>query len=212
MSICDGNLKGKKELTALGLIIGRRTTATDLPQTVAALHSVVGLAAVLTSFGSVMAHIGGADISTLHMVAGYLGVLIGRIPLIINSIALLIWLGGVTFTGSVVAFLKLAGRMSSKPIRIPGPRHFLNSSLLGLNVATMGTFLAMAPGSPLIAAGCLAGNAVLSFLKGYTTTAAIGGADMRESSIPYLCKQLLNAIHSCRYHSPECLLWICPCC
>jgi len=97
-------------------MIGRRTTATDLPQTVAALHSVVGLAAVLTSFGSVMAHIGG-DISMLHLVAGYLGVLIG----------------GVTFTGSVVAFLKLAGRMSSKPIRIPGPRHLLNSSLLGLN-------------------------------------------------------------------------------
>jgi len=86
----------------------------------------------------------------------------------------------VTFTGSIVAFLKLAGRMSSKPIRIPGPRHLLNSSLLGLNVATMGTFLAMAPGSPLIAAGCLVGNTILSFLKGYTTTAAIGGADMRE--------------------------------
>lgn len=59
----------------LGLRIGRRTTATDLPQTVAALHSVVGLAAVLTSFGSVMADI--PDISTLHLVAGYLGVLIG---------------------------------------------------------------------------------------------------------------------------------------
>ncbi|XMA12103.1 hypothetical protein WAI453_004894 [Rhynchosporium graminicola] len=144
----------------LGLLIGRRTTATDLPQTVAALHSVVGLAAVLTSYGSVMAHIG--DASTLHMVAGYLGVLIG----------------GVTFTGSVVAFLKLAGKMSSKPIRLPGPRHYLNSSLLGLNVATFGTFLAMAPGSPIIAACCLAGNAVLSFTKGFTTTAAIGGADM----------------------------------
>jgi hypothetical protein len=80
--------------------------------------------------------------------------------------------------------------MSSKPIRIPGPRHFLNSSLLGLNIATMGTFLAMAPGSPLIAAGCLAGNAVLSFLKGYTTTAAIGGADMRESFYPYISNLL----------------------
>ncbi|KAG0648267.1 Pyridine nucleotide transhydrogenase [Hyphodiscus hymeniophilus] len=144
----------------LGLLIGRRTTATDLPQTVAALHSVVGLAAVLTSIGSVMAHLG--DISTLHLVTGYLGVLIG----------------GVTFTGSIVAFLKLAGRMSSKPIRIPGPRHLVNSSLLGLNVATMGTFLALAPGSPIIAACCLAGNTVLSFLKGYTTTAGIGGADM----------------------------------
>jgi len=102
------------------------------------------------------------DISTLHLVAGYLGVLIG----------------GVTFTGSIVAFLKLAGRMSSKPIRIPGPRHLVNSSLLGANIATMGTFLALAPGSPIIAALCLSGNAALSFLKGYTTTAAIGGADM----------------------------------
>ncbi|TAQ87055.1 NAD(P)(+) transhydrogenase (Re/Si-specific) [Chlorociboria aeruginascens] len=144
----------------IGLMIGRKTTPTELPQTVAALHSVVGLAAVLTSFGSVMADI--PDISTLHLVAGYLGVLIG----------------GVTFTGSIVAFLKLAGRMSSKPVKIPGPRHLLNTSLLGANVATMGTFLIMAPGSPIIAACCLAGNAVLSFLKGFTTTAAIGGADM----------------------------------
>lgn len=144
----------------IGLLVGRRTTATDLPQTVAALHSVVGLAAVMTSIGSVMADV--SDISTLHLVAGYLGVLIG----------------GVTFTGSIVAFLKLAGKMSSRPIRLPGPRHFVNSSLLGANIATMGTFLALAPGSPMIAAACLAGNAVLSFIKGYTTTAAIGGADM----------------------------------
>ncbi|KAG9242005.1 NAD(P) transhydrogenase, alpha chain [Calycina marina] len=144
----------------VGLMIGRRTTATDLPQTVAALHSVVGLAAVLTSYGSVMADIG--DISMLHLVAGYLGVLIG----------------GVTFTGSIVAFLKLAGRMSSKPIKIPGPRHALNTTLLGANIATMGTFLTVAPGAPVIAALCLAGNAILSFIKGYTTTAAIGGADM----------------------------------
>ncbi|KAJ8068455.1 hypothetical protein OCU04_004010 [Sclerotinia nivalis] len=144
----------------IGLRIGRRTTATDLPQTVAALHSVVGLAAVLTSFGSVMADIG--DISQLHLVAGYMGVLIG----------------GVTFTGSIVAYLKLAGRMSSKPIKLPGPRHALNSSLLALNMASMATFITFAPGAPVIAACCLAGNAVLSFIKGYTTTAAIGGADM----------------------------------
>ena len=95
---------------------------------------------------------------------------------------MLIILGGVTFTGSIVAFLKLAGKMSSKPIKLPGPRHALNSSLLGLNIATFGTFLALAPGAPLIGAACLAGNALLSFLKGYTTTAAIGGADMRKSS------------------------------
>ncbi|RLL96171.1 hypothetical protein CFD26_106092 [Aspergillus turcosus] len=143
----------------VGALIGRRITPTSLPQTVAALHSVVGLAAVLTSIGSVMADI--ADISTLHMVTAYLGVLIG----------------GVTFTGSIVAFLKLAGRMSSKPTILPG-RHVINSTLLGTNLATMGAFVSMGPASPLIAATCLGANTILSFLKGYTTTAAIGGADM----------------------------------
>ncbi|KAF9874827.1 NAD(P) transhydrogenase beta subunit [Colletotrichum karsti] len=142
-----------------GLLIGKRITPTDLPQTVAALHSVVGLAAVLTSIGSVMAHI--EDVSTLHLVTGYLGVLIG----------------GITFTGSIVAFLKLAGRMSSKPLQLPG-RHLLNSGMLTANVATMGAFVTMAPGSPLIAAAALSANTILSFAKGYTTTAAIGGADM----------------------------------
>ncbi|KAL1963938.1 hypothetical protein VTN77DRAFT_7613 [Rasamsonia byssochlamydoides] len=143
----------------IGAIIGRRITPTELPQTVAALHSVVGLAAVLTSIGSVMADI--AHVSTLHLVTAYLGVLIG----------------GVTFTGSIVAFLKLAGRMSSSPKILPG-RHLVNSSLLGANVATMGAFVSMAPGAPAIAATCLGVNTLLSFLKGYTTTAAIGGADM----------------------------------
>jgi len=59
------------------------------------LHSVVGLAAVMTSIGSILADPSHA--STLHLVTGYLGVVIG----------------GITFTGSIVAFLKLAGRMSS---------------------------------------------------------------------------------------------------
>ncbi|CAM1507821.1 Fc.00g046690.m01.CDS01 [Cosmosporella sp. VM-42] len=142
-----------------GMVIGKRITPTDLPQTVAALHSVVGLAAVLTSIGSVMGHV--SDLTTLHMVTAYLGVLIG----------------GITFTGSIVAFLKLAGRMSSKPKMFKG-RHVLNTGLLATNAATMGAFITMAPGAPLIAAGCLAGNAFLSFVKGYTTTSAIGGADM----------------------------------
>ena len=145
----------------IGSLVGRRITPTELPQMVAALHSVVGLAAVLTSIGSVMAAVGMDHISTLHLVTGYLGVLIG----------------GITFTGSIVAFLKLAGRISSRPTILPG-RHLVNTTLLGTNVATMGAFLTMAPGSPMIAAACLGANAVLSFAKGFTTTAAIGGADM----------------------------------
>jgi len=143
----------------VGGLIGRRITPTGLPQTVAALHSVVGLAAVLTSIGSVMADI--ADISTLHLVTAYMGVLIG----------------GVTFTGSIVAFMKLSGRMSSSPKILPG-RHVINSTLLGSNIATMGAFVTMAPANPAIAATCLGANTIFSFMKGYTTTAAIGGADM----------------------------------
>ena len=146
-----------------GAIIGRRITPTELPQMVAALHSVVGLAAVFTSIGSVMTDL--TDISTLHLVTAYMGVLIG----------------GVTFTGSVVAFLKLAGRIKSRPLQLPG-RHLINGTMLGTNMAMMGAFITMAPGSPLIAAGALGANTLLSFLKGYTTTAAIGGADMRKSS------------------------------
>jgi len=68
--------------------------------------------------------------------------------------------------------------MSSKPLLLPG-RHLINSSLLGANALTMAGFLSAAPATPLIAAGFLGANTVLSFIKGYTTTAAIGGADMR---------------------------------
>jgi NAD(P) transhydrogenase len=64
----------------VGSIIGRRITATELPQMVAALHSVVGLAAVFTSIGSVLAET--AHVSTLHLVTAYLGVLIGQIHLL----------------------------------------------------------------------------------------------------------------------------------
>jgi H+-translocating NAD(P) transhydrogenase len=144
----------------VGALIGRRISPTELPQTVAALHSVVGLAAVMTSIGSVMAHIA-TGVTMLHMVTAYLGVLIG----------------GITFTGSLVAFMKLAGKMSSRPLRLPG-KHIINSGMLATNIATMGAFITMAPGSPAIAAAALSANVVLSFAQGYTTTAAIGGADM----------------------------------
>jgi len=143
-----------------GALIGRRITPTELPQTVAALHSVVGLAAVLTSIGSILAHI--ASISMLHMVTGYACIVVG----------------GITFTGSCVAFMKLAGKMSSRPLQLPGPRHAINVGLLTANAATMGAFLTLAPTSPAIGATCLIGSAAFSFIKGYTTTASIGGADM----------------------------------
>jgi len=161
----------------IGTSIGRRVTATELPQTVAMLHSIVGLSAVMTSVGSVLADV--SHLSTLHLVTAYLGVVIGTVvQLVIAIFKLTIFTGGITFTGSIVAFLKLAGRMSSKPLVLPGG-HLVNSSLLGANVLTMAGFLSMMPTTPIVAASFLGASTVLSFIKGYTTTAAIGGADMR---------------------------------
>ena len=77
-----------------------------------------------------------------------------------------------------MAFLKLAGKMSSRPLALPG-RHIINGSLLGINALTMGAFVTAAPTVPVVAAAFLGANTILSFIKGFTTTAAIGGADMR---------------------------------
>lgn len=72
-----------------GLVLGSRVAVTELPQTVAAFHALVGLAAVTTSIGSYLAE---AHPDILHTIASFLGVFIG----------------GVTFTGSLAAFRKLA--------------------------------------------------------------------------------------------------------
>ncbi|KAF8892517.1 NAD(P) transhydrogenase beta subunit-domain-containing protein [Infundibulicybe gibba] len=109
----------------IGAVIGRRVTPTELPQTVALLHPLSGC----------QLH---AHLSNLHLVTAYLGVVIG----------------GITFTGSLVAFLKLAARMSSKPLNLPG-KHLINGSLLGANALTMAGFLSMAPATPLVAASFL---------------------------------------------------------
>ncbi|KAK3371816.1 hypothetical protein B0T24DRAFT_680829 [Lasiosphaeria ovina] len=73
----------------LGFVIGKRITPTDLPQTVAALHSVVGLAAVLTSIGSVMADF--PNVSTLHLVTAYLSVLIGGVTFTVLPVRFRCW-------------------------------------------------------------------------------------------------------------------------
>lgn len=113
--------------------------------------------------------------------------------------------GGITFTGSIVAFLKLAGRMSSRPIVLPG-RHLINTSLLGANALSMAGFLSMAPSTPAIAAAFLGTNAVLSFIKGYTTTAAVGGADMRAfGTAVYSIFKPECAFRSCRDHRSKCI-------
>jgi len=143
---------------ALGTVIAKKVAITDLPQLVAAFHSFVGLAAVGTSIASFLVHMG-HDAGVIHQVAVYLGTLIG----------------GVTFTGSIVAFGKLQGFLSSKPLLLPG-RNALNLGMFGANVAAMALY--MGTSSPSVGLACLGVNSVLSFIQGYFLTAAIGGADM----------------------------------
>ncbi|VDM26446.1 unnamed protein product [Hydatigera taeniaeformis] len=90
------------------------------------------------------------------------------------------WIGGVTFTGSLIAFGKLQGILDSQPLLLP-MRHALNASLVGISTAGLAAFLAsggdletpMVPLSMLLGGAALAGS-----VSGVTLTAAIGGADM----------------------------------
>jgi NAD(P) transhydrogenase subunit beta len=101
----------------VGAVIARRVPMTSMPELVAAFHSLVGMAAVLVAAGAFYAP-AAFDIGTVGHIHGA--------SLIEMSLGVAI--GAVTFTGSVIAFLKLSGRMSGKPITLPG-RHVINLAL-----------------------------------------------------------------------------------
>src|SRR5690606_33679514 len=117
----------------------------------ALLHSFVGLAAVLVGFNSYLT----AAAETVHQVEVFLGVLIGA----------------VTFTGSIVAYLKLSARMSSAPLTLPG-RNLLN---LGAVVASLGLMVWFVQGNGLLP---LLAMPVVALALGWHLVAAIGGGDM----------------------------------
>src|SRR6185369_948056 len=100
----------------IGVLLARKVEMTSMPQLVAILHSFVGLAAVLVGFGSYLDPKTQALASTehtIHLVEVYIGVFIGAI----------------TFTGSIVAWGKLEGKIRSKPLLYPG-RHAINILLV----------------------------------------------------------------------------------
>ncbi len=100
---------------SIGLLLAKKVQMTQMPELVAILHSLVGLAAVLVGFANFMDHttaLSGVD-KTIHDVETYLGILIGAL----------------TFSGSIIAFLKLSARISGKPMLLPA-RHWLNLALL----------------------------------------------------------------------------------
>jgi len=148
---------------SIGLIAARRVQMTQMPELVAILHSLVGLAAVAVGFANFMdpgrlSHYMGVEL-TIHDIETYLGVLIGA----------------VTFSGSVIAFGKLSGRMSGSPLTLPG-RHYFNLALLIAAIWFAYQFvLQSAAGGgmqPLII------MTVIALVFGIHMVMAIGGADM----------------------------------
>ncbi len=144
----------------IGAFLASRVEMTEMPELVAVLHSFVGLAAVLVGIGNYLqpeSGLVGAE-ETIHMIEIYVGVFIGA----------------VTFTGSVIAFGKLKAIISSKPLTLPG-RHLLNIGLLVGTVALGFVFMESAGSAGLPA---LLGMCALAGLLGMHLVAAIGGADM----------------------------------
>jgi NAD(P) transhydrogenase len=146
----------------IGSTIAKKIEITDLPQLVAAFHSLVGMAAVLTCVATYIDHFPGFATDPAA-------------TMIKTSIFLGTFIGGVTFSGSLVAYGKLQGLLNSAPLLLPG-RHALNGTLMASNIGAMGYFL-MDP-TYNVGISMLGTTSALSAIMGVTLTMAIGGADM----------------------------------
>eukprot|EP01038_Epipyxis_sp_PR26KG_P004823 gene4823-6758_t len=144
---------------AAGYYISTKIGPTELPQAVAAFHSLVGLAATFTAVGDFMAHDPSVHAGMFHNLSTYLGA----------------WMGSITATGSVIAYGKLAGSLNSAALTLAG-RDYINMGLAASSAAGLVGFCVT--GDPTIAAICLATGVGSSGILGLHMTASIGGADM----------------------------------
>jgi NAD(P) transhydrogenase subunit beta len=145
----------------IGLFAAKKVAMTQMPELVAIMHSLVGMAAVLVGYANFMdtsSTLVGVE-KTIHEVEIYLGILIGA----------------VTFSGSVIAFCKLSEKISGKPMLLPA-RHWLNLGLLIASVILGGVFLQQTEtGGGLYPLVIMTG---IALLFGIHMVMAIGGADM----------------------------------
>ena len=142
--------------TVIGLWRARSVEMTGMPELIALLHSFVGLAAVLVGWNGHL-HAPGLTgaLADIHHAEVFIG----------------IFIGGVTFTGSIVAFLKLSGRISSKPLMLPG-KNVLNLGAIVVFIA-LTVWYVMTPSLVLLIV-----VTVLSLALGWHLVASIGGGDM----------------------------------
>ncbi|QBX38198.1 NAD(P)(+) transhydrogenase (Re/Si-specific) subunit beta [Brevundimonas sp. S30B] len=146
-----------------GALIAGRVQMTQMPQLVAAFHSLVGLAACLVAVGAVYA----PDAFGIMTAEG------GIKTLSIIELSLGVAIGAVTFTGSVIAFAKLNGNMSGAPILLPA-RHLINIGLALALVLLIGVMI----GSGGTATWAFWGVFLIALILGATLIIPIGGADM----------------------------------
>ena len=145
---------------AIGLYLAKNVEMTQMPELVALLHSFVGMAAVLVGINSFLdPHQLAANEVTIHLVEIFVGVFIGA----------------VTFSGSIVAFGKLNGKISSKPLSLPN-KHYLNLAAIVVSVILMFTFINAQTGSGALV--CLLIMTIIALVFGFHLVASIGGADM----------------------------------
>ena len=146
----------------VGFVLAKKVQMTQMPELVAILHSMVGLAAVLVGFATFLDHSTayvGAE-KTIHDIEIYLGILIGAL----------------TFSGSVIAYLKLSAKIGGKPLLLPA-RHWLNLAM-GIGAIVVGTMFVSQSGAGEDAMTPLLIMTAIALVFGIHMVMAIGGADM----------------------------------
>ncbi|MEM6476086.1 MAG: NAD(P)(+) transhydrogenase (Re/Si-specific) subunit beta [Pseudomonadota bacterium] len=150
----------------IGVTIARKIAMTSMPELVAGFHSLVGLAAVVVGLAAWL------DPASFGITDGD-----GQINMVSRiELGLGIAIGAITFSGSVIAFLKLSGRMSGSPILLPG-RHIINLGTLAAILGIIG-YYAVSPQGGAGEGWEIITITVLAFLIGFLLIIPIGGADM----------------------------------
>ena len=162
---------------AIGWVVAQRVQMTEMPQLVAAMHSLVGLAAVFIGFNThfELIRIAGLDEAARAALEGFAGTVAHKsgveVTILRVETFLGVFIGAVTFTGSVIAFGKLAGRVDGKAKKLPGG-HVLNAG--AALIALAGLLVYLQGGSTL----ALAVMTAAALFIGYHLIMGIGGADM----------------------------------
>lgn len=168
-------------LIAIGGLIGYQLASkvemTQMPELVAGMHALVGLAAVFVGFNAhfELANVLTMDDTTKKALEGFAALLAKKSGAEINILrveaSLGIWIGAVTFTGSVIAYGKLSGKVTSAATKLPGG-HLLNATAAISSLACLGWYLSSGALLPLVIL------TILALFIGYHLIMGIGGADM----------------------------------